>query len=591
MKKLFSLILSFVLVISIIFSNHCIETCFDSLFVKANAFDVSCLSFELNEDYQSYSVSDCKSTAEGDVIIPSVYDELPVTAILEYAFSYCEGIKSVTIPDSVSSIGSGAFYGCSNLVFVDIVGEITEICESTFSDCVSLTSISFPETLTTIGNSAFDSCTSLVSINLPDSVTFLDEFAFYQCTELTSIHFPESLDTIGSYAFSDCGKLFFEQFPLKLTTIGENAFYNCSSLTSVTISDNVKSLGSGAFSKCEGITKLNVGCGIVNCGSYPFLNSPNIKEIFVNSTCLLSYMPSTSNLENLVIGDKVTSIPDDCFSSCSKLTTVKIGDGVKSVGNFAFNECESLVSLKIGKGVETIGQFAFNSCSNLTSVKFGESLIFIDEFAFSCCSSLNELILPEGLKTLAGCSFDGLDNCSSILIPKSVSFIEYDAFEGFSGTIYCYYDSVGFDYAVENGIDYIIIDISATDNSYVDYINGVIYTDLSDLSDFSTVVSQEPSVTLSVSPAVSQNNYDILGTGSIVSVFRDGEKVNEFKLSVKNDLTGDGICNVIDVFEAERFSNNHSEPTKEQLYAINGSISEEITVNSYQDIVNAALKK
>ena len=170
--------------------------------------------------------------------IPSTIEGKIVTTIGKATFED-SSLKSITIPNSVTTIGDDAFENCD-----------------------SLTSITIPDSVTTIGESAFRSCDSLISITIPNSVTTIGELAFGNCDSLTSITIPDSVTTIEGFVFSDCDSLTRITIPDSVTTIGDYAFEDCDSLTSITIPNSVISIGDDAFVDCESIT---IQC---NPGSY-----------------------------------------------------------------------------------------------------------------------------------------------------------------------------------------------------------------------------------------------------------------------------------------------------------------------------------
>ena len=192
------------------------------------------LLYELNET--GYTVSAGKYYDETDVVIPATYNGKKVTKIANSAFSYVknkENIKSITIPNSVTSIGDSAFWGCSSLTSITIPNSVTSIGGSAFEDCSKLTSITIPNGITTIVYRTFSGCSSLTSVTIGNSVTSIGSEAFYNCSSLTSV-------TIGN----------------SVTSIGSEAFYNCSSLTSVTIPNSVTSIGREAFSYCTSLKTI-----------------------------------------------------------------------------------------------------------------------------------------------------------------------------------------------------------------------------------------------------------------------------------------------------------------------------------------------
>ena len=127
-----------------------------------------------------------------------------VLAIQSKAFWDCKVLSSVTIPNSVASIGEGVFKGCTGLTSITIPNSVTSIGNYAFYECTGLTSITIPNSVTSIGNFVFSGCTGLTSITIPNSVTSIAGSAFYGCSSLTSITIPNSVTSIGYYAFYEC---------------------------------------------------------------------------------------------------------------------------------------------------------------------------------------------------------------------------------------------------------------------------------------------------------------------------------------------------------------------------------------------------
>ena len=144
------------------------------------------------------------------------------------------GCATTIIPESVTSIGWGAFGGCSSLTSITIPESVTSIGDFAFLYCYSLTSINIPEGVTSIGDDVFCECHSLTAITLPESVTSIGDEAFYYCRSLTSITIPESVTSIGNHAFDGCSSLTSITLPESVTSIGDWVFAYCSSLTSIT---------------------------------------------------------------------------------------------------------------------------------------------------------------------------------------------------------------------------------------------------------------------------------------------------------------------------------------------------------------------
>lgn len=182
------------------------------------------LAFALNDDEKSYSVAGIGTCTDTDIVIPSKYNNLPVTSIAPLAFKECVRMTSVAIPDSVTSIGDFAFSCCNNLTSVTIGNGVTSIGYNVFFNCTGLTSIEIPDSVTSIGSSVFSGCNNLTSVTIGNGVTSIGWWAFEYCSGLTSITIPNSVTSIGSAAFSSCSNLTSVTIGSGVTSIGDYAF-------------------------------------------------------------------------------------------------------------------------------------------------------------------------------------------------------------------------------------------------------------------------------------------------------------------------------------------------------------------------------
>jgi len=201
------------------------------LFVVIGFLFVACSDYETFSDGKSITVTKYKGRAK-DVKIPEKINNLPVTRIEVGAFMRNEKINSITIPNSVTSMGGQVFAECTYLLSVNLPDNISSIEEQTFQDCTNLNSVNIPNSITSIGIRAFLN-TGIGSITIPEGVTSIGENAFSDCKYLASITIPNSI-----------------------TSIGKRAFSNCKNLTSVTIGSGVKSIGDWAFSDCDRLTSI-----------------------------------------------------------------------------------------------------------------------------------------------------------------------------------------------------------------------------------------------------------------------------------------------------------------------------------------------
>ena len=364
---------------------------------------------------------------------------------------------NIDIPNSVTSIASHTFDGCSRLTTVTIPNSVTSIGSSAFSGCSSLTSVTIPNSVTSIGNWAFSGCSGLTSVTIPNSVTSIGMLAFAGCSSLTSVTIPNSVTSIGGRAFADCSSLTSVTIPNSVTSIGDGAFQNCSGLASVTIGNNATSIGERAFYLCNNITSV----------VWNVIDSPDFQKNvtpFYHPYDHIEDYDLRSQIASFSFGDEVKHVPAYLCNGMEKLTSVTIPNSVTSIGNNAFSDCSGLTSISVGTGnikydsrdncnaiietasntliagckntiipnsVTSIGNQAFSNCSSLTSVIIPNSVTNIGNSAFIYCDNLRDIVFGTGLEKIEVCAFF---NCNSI---ETITFygmspptVEEGAFNG-----------------------------------------------------------------------------------------------------------------------------------------------------------------
>ena len=376
--------------------------------------------------YNAFNGSNIKNvTASLDVISNMPKSSLQTinitsgTTIENFAFQNCYNLISITLPDSITSIGASAFDGCSKLKSIEIPNSVSSISYTAFYGCNSLTDITVDES-----NQSYKSLNGILynkngssilcypagktatSFTIPSSVKTIGSSAFFGCRSLTSVTIPNSVTSIESAAFNNCSGITSLIIPNSVTTIDSSAFNNCSGITSITIPNSVTSIGNSAFQNCTSLASVNY-LGTIEKWSGILFEGYSSNPLYYAKKLYLNGTPLT----NLVIPNTVTEIKDYAFYNCTAITSVIIPDSVTSIGNSAFNGCTniktakipslavsllpkiSLTTVEITSGT-SIGASAFSGCSKLTSVVIPDSVISIGLGAFSGCSSLESITIP-----------------------------------------------------------------------------------------------------------------------------------------------------------------------------------------------------
>lgn len=329
-----------------------------------------------------------------------------VTSIGSNAFYQCSDMQAtldLSDAKALTSIGNNAFYGCKKLTgSLKIPDSVTEIGAEAFLDCNNLSgNFELPEGLQSVGNDAFYNCYNLTGgLKLPDTVTSIGTGAFYNCAKLDGyLVLSNSLTKIPKIAFNHCVNLKVEDklvIPSSVTVIEDAAFARCSSLTGdLEIPDTVTSIGNNAF----------YGCSSLN-----------------------GYLTLPSQL---------TVIPSCAFWNCSQLKVqggLKIPENVKSIGWGAFRGCAQLEgSLTLPENIESIGRQAFYDCTGLTgTLEIPNTVTKIEQEAFYHCGL--DFIFPSNVTSIGPRAFDACvnfkgDEKGNFMIPETVQTVREDAFK------------------------------------------------------------------------------------------------------------------------------------------------------------------
>ncbi len=408
---------------------------------------------------------EAKGTLSGDCIIKD-----GTKCIADYAFSGCTSLENVTIPDSVTSMGTNTFMYCDLLKGVSIGNSVTKINDSTFWNCKSLSNIVIPDNITDIDSNAFSGCTSLASITISDSVTDIasgafDDTAYYNDSNnwdnnvlYIGNHLIEAKDTLsGDYVIKNGTR-----------SICDNAFSDCLSLTSVMIPDSVACIGDNVFANCKSLTNIEIPDSVNRMGYWIFSGFKSLENVKLSKNSVTNIndhaFSGCTSLTSITIPDSVTSIGDYAFGGCSNLNAVYITDLVSwcnidfrdssanplcQGANLYLNE-EQVTDLVIPEGVTKIKKYAFYNCRSLTSVKIPDGVTVIEKCAFYNCISLKSITIPDSIESIGdlnnvGCigdePFVGCTSLECVYITDLASWCNID-FDGGSSNPLNYADNL-----------------------------------------------------------------------------------------------------------------------------------------------------
>ena len=421
----------------------------------------------------------CKNT-----VIPN-----SVVSIGDYAFSF-SSISSISIPENCSTIGSGAFQGCSLLCSVSIPSNVNELPSSCFEGCVSLTEVSLPNGLTKIGNETFMGCTALSEIRIPDNVTSIGQSAFEGCSSITAVNLPNKIEQILSNAFKGCSSLNSINLPNSIRKIDYGVFLNCSNLNSISIPSSVEYIDGYAFEntgwfkkQANGILYLD-NCLIGYKGN-KLQGDLSIKD---GTRLIASYaFRECSDLTSITIPNTVENIGSYAFSNCSGLLSVNIPNSITSIEYGTFYRCSGLVSVNLANTITSIGSSAFEHCSNLKSIAIPTSVTEIGSLAFAYCSNLESITIPNSITSIGQQTFYDCSNLVSVNIPSSVTHIDGSAFSGCNKIteVICQNTTPPSAYSV------VFKDIPTTSVLYVPIGSRSAYANHTYWKNFSNIVEQE----------------------------------------------------------------------------------------------------
>ena len=308
-------------------------------------------------------------------------------------------IKDLVIPNTVTSIGRGAFDGCSYFTSIEFSNSMTSIGDGAFMNCSGLTSLNIPNNIKCIEDRAFWGCTGLTSLPIPNSVTSIEGYAFYGCSGLTNITIPNSVTSIGNGAFQGCNGL------TSIVSEIENPFaisdfvFNCYNkdiyaTATLVVPPGKKSVyqNTAGWKKFQNIVEAELmGYEFENNGIRYKIGENNTVSVVARNGKYSGDVVIPSQVSYNGSNYDVTSIGSSAFEGCVDLTSVSIPSSVTTIGGAAFYYCTGLKTVDIPNGVTTIGEGAFSKCGDLTSVTIPGTVTAIESNAFFQCYALTQI--------------------------------------------------------------------------------------------------------------------------------------------------------------------------------------------------------
>ena len=438
----------------------------DIKFIREMA-GVSVTRKKTDGELTNLDLSEAKIVSGGDYYYQDYYGTKYYTSDDELGvgfFSKCSGLKAITLPGYLKSVGESAFQECSSLETLNLPSGITSIGNYAFLECENLTSVTLPSGLISIGDRAFMSCISITSLDLPSSLTTAGEMALAGCSNLTSLTLHSGLTNIkgnnllgGNMPYyhnlkdvryiidSDLETYLQSNHPIiNDIRCGIKYYLNDQEITTLEIPSEITSIGDGVFLSSNSLTNLTLSSKITSAGKYAFNNCSNLKDIryyiyddlatyiqkghpafYVN--CGIKYYWNNQEITTLEIPTSVTSIGNHAFYGCNGLTSVEFPSNLSSIGDWAFSNCSGLTSVDLPSSITKMGECVFYYCKNLSSVKLPSEITAISNGAFGY-SSLKDIELPAGITSIGDDAFVNCSNLQNINLPSGITTIGTGAF-------------------------------------------------------------------------------------------------------------------------------------------------------------------
>ena len=387
-------------------------------FENVDLHEIQGIRYTLDNATQTATVVGNGGNYKGNIEIPAKIGELgtvyTVTAVASGAFADCNKLTGVSLPNTVETIGSDAFAN-SSIVYFNVPENLTKISEGMFYGCNSLVSIVLPSKLTSIEDNAFKGCVNLGGIEIPSTVTSIGKSAFKDCRKLASISLPAGIKTIGRYAFADCTALHSIALPSGLKVLEMGAFGACPNLNDVTLNEGLETIEGDAFKNCIELDKITLPSTLKAIYGGAFENTklasiyfPASLETFEGAAFYgCKYLESVyvdPQNPNFISYDEVVYTKDKTglimYAPGRIYYNYKVIEGTRYIATGAFTTCNNLQYLHLPSTLQEVKLYAFYESKEFKYVSIkAVTPPATDEFiSFVALPESCILEVPEGTK-------------------------------------------------------------------------------------------------------------------------------------------------------------------------------------------------
>jgi len=335
--------------------------------------------------------------------IPESVQGHRVVRVLSHAFQEFNKIRTVILPNSITTLEDNPFEGCPNLEEIIVSEDHPSLmvadglliskrekkvicCPQAKKGRIS----AIPDWVTAIGSNAFSGCEKITSISLPDSIETIMDGSFFRCSSLEEIKLPPKIGYISDHVFSQCSSLKNVVLPEKITRIGDMSFAECSSLNAIHLPDSIESFGCYSFLFCENLEEINLPLNLKEIDLPAFLHCEKLTNIIVPAE-QKTYRVEGSFLIDQIQDELVSYLPSFRDNRLSFPT------GLTRIGAFAFEGIDCIREINVPEGIKSIGESAFSGCKELRYVHLPQSLERLEEFVFGGCHKLKKIWLPKSI--------------------------------------------------------------------------------------------------------------------------------------------------------------------------------------------------